>query len=233
MFTRHLRLNHALSLHDVSNAQLALSRLVDFPSFSFFAMASSGHRDVNLPPATWHRAGGFLAEFGEWLTALGFTTWTVDKEAGNHLTNFWLYSRMDSAAPAKSQVQFGCTQFAAVNAKIHAYARGKGQHLTEAVDLLQHFVSQVWAFDEQAGGYEGLAPANQDDGNWQVLRMRQYKCPSSEQVWVSDDVSSVWFIPDNSGRRSTCGEWLAYQHETVGIWWCNEHNRQLYYPVAA
>ena len=34
-------------------------------------MASSGHRDVDLPSATLHRSGSFLADFQEWLMALG------------------------------------------------------------------------------------------------------------------------------------------------------------------
>ena len=67
-------------------------------------MASNGHVDVNLPRATWHRAGGFLADFGVWLQSIGFGIWTVDKGAGNHLTDFWLHARMDSSCPAKSQV---------------------------------------------------------------------------------------------------------------------------------
>ena len=77
---------------------------VPLSSLSSRAMASNGHVDVNLPGATLHRAGGFLAEFGVWLQSIGIGTWTVDKEAGNHLTDFWLHARMDSSAPAKSQV---------------------------------------------------------------------------------------------------------------------------------
>ena len=85
----------------LQNTQLDL---VPLSSLSSRAMASNGHVDVNLPRATWHRAGGFLADFGVWLQSIGFGTWTVDKEAGNHLTDFWLHARMDSSAPAKSQV---------------------------------------------------------------------------------------------------------------------------------
>ena len=53
------------------------------PPGASFAMAWNGHRDVNLPRSTWHRAGEFLAEFGDWLGALGFQTWTVQKEPGD------------------------------------------------------------------------------------------------------------------------------------------------------
>ena len=148
---------------------------------------ASGHRDVNLPLGTWHRASAFLGEFGEWLQALGFSTWAVDKEPGNHLTNFWLYTRMDSSSPAKSQVQFGCTRFAAVNPKVHAYARGKGKHLSAAVDLLQHFIDQVWAFYEQAvapGEITTMPAAQQEDWDqWDVPDMRQYRCPTSGREW--------------------------------------------------
>ena len=77
---------------------------VPLSSLSSRAMASNGHVDVNLPRATWQRAEGFLADFGLWLQSIGFGTWSVNKEAGHHLTDFWLHARMDSSAPAKSQV---------------------------------------------------------------------------------------------------------------------------------
>ena len=193
---------------------------------------ASGHRDVNLPMHTLHRASGFLADFDEWLQELGFSTWTIDKEPGNHLTNFWLYTLIDSSAPTQSQVQFGWTQFASVNPRIHAYARTKGQHLSAAVVLLQNIVEQVWSFrvsEEQTPAVEP-SPAPQRNDGWQALGLRQYQCPSSEKVWFSDENSRVWFIPDDSGARSTCGKWQAYQHEAVGgVWWCHENSRQLYF----
>ena len=65
---------------------------------------SNGHRDVNLPRHIRHRASGFPAEFGERLQKPGFSKWTIDKEPGNHLTKYWLCTRMDSGAPTKSQV---------------------------------------------------------------------------------------------------------------------------------
>ena len=85
----------------LQNAQLDFCPL---SSLSSRAMASNGHVDVNLPRATWHRAGGFLTDFGVWLQSIGFGTWTVDKGVGNHLTDWWLHARMDSSCPAKSQV---------------------------------------------------------------------------------------------------------------------------------
>ena len=99
-------------------------------------------------------------------------------------------------------MQFGCTRFADVNPKVHAYARGKGKHLSAAVDLLRHFVEQVWAFEDQD---QEPMPARQFD-SWQVVDMRQYKCPSSDQLWFGCEDESVWFMPDDSGALSTCGK---------------------------
>ena len=200
-------------------------------------MASSGHQDVDLPRSTWHRAANFLAEFDTWARALGIGTWTVHKPPGNHLTDFWVYARMDSSRPAMSKVQFGCTRFAAVNTSVHAYARGKGEYLAAAVKLLQNFVSEVWAFqEEQTTGAgettEELAPAHHDE-NWQRLDMRHFKCPSSGRVWYSDEDAAVWFMPDTGGSLSLCQKWRAYQDYRAGVWWCNEGDRQLFFPAAA
>ena len=222
-----------------------------------------------MPPSTLHRAGGFLADFGEWLRALGFHTWTVEKEAGNHLTSFWLHAVLDAHCPKKSQVQFGATRFAAVNPKVthapemwrtvlhchnaiyrfsfkwlithriwwfgglgpkvHAYARGKGKHLAAAVDLLEKFVQQVWAFEEQAAApaqTTTMQAQHQAWDQWEVLDMGQYRCPTSERLWYSNDDASSWFMPDADGLRSLCGTWLA-REDREGVWWCNETSRQL------
>ena len=200
------------------------------------AMTSGGGQcDVDLPLSTVHRAEGFLAQFAAWMNALGYSTWTVDKEPGGHLTPFWLYARMEMSCPTKSQVQFGCTSFAAVNARTHAYARGKGKHLLAAVDLLQHFVDDVWTFEEQARGHTEPTHAHQHDDNWEELRMRPYICPSSEQVWFGcEDDPNVWFMLDTpNGRRSACGEWEAYQSEEGRVWWCCESSRRVFFPTAA
>ena len=101
---------------------------------------ASGHRDVNLPRHTVHRAGDFLAEFYTWVRTLGVSTWTVNKPPGNHLSSFWVYGVLDSSRPAMSKVSFGCTKFAACNPKVHAYARGKGEYLSAAVRLLEKFM---------------------------------------------------------------------------------------------
>jgi len=175
-------------------------------------------------------------DFGDWLDTLGFQTWTIQKQPGGHLCSFWLHTRMDSSCPAKSQVQFGVTKFAAVNAEIHAYARGKGRHLTRGVDLLRHFIDQVWAFDEEDAPRVNEVPTPtppQDDDDWQVLDMRQYHIPGSEKVWFSNADASIWFVPDSSGAQSTCATWRAYRDDSAGVWWCNEVDRQLYFPAAA
>ena len=122
-----------------------------------------GHVDVNLPRSSWHRAATFLADFARWLQAEGFSTWTVRKEPGNHLTAFWLYARLDDTLPAKSRIQFGCTKFAEVNPSVHAYARGKAEHLSSAVALLQKFVRDVWA---------AL-------GSWREMRSKRSRCPTA------------------------------------------------------
>ena len=127
------------------------------------------------------------------------------------------------------QVQFGCTRFADVNPEVHAYARGKGKHLAAAVDLLRHFAREVWAFEEQD---QEPMPARELD-RWQVLDLRQYKCPSSKQLWFGCDDESVWFMPDDSGALSTCGEWQAYQDEVSAVWWCNERRGHVFFPTAA
>ena len=197
---------------------------------------ASGHRDVNLPSHTLHRASGFLAEFGEWLQELGFETWVVQKQPGNHLTPFWLHTRMSSSCPAKSQIQYGCTSFADRNPKVHAYARGKAPHLSAAVLLLQKFVEQVWSFGvsaEQTPAVEPpAAPRQEDWDQWEVLDMRRFRCPTSERVWYSTDDASSWFMPDADGIKSVCGNWLAYQDDGAGIWWCNQNNRQLFFTGA-
>jgi hypothetical protein len=87
----------------------------------------------------------------------------------------------------------------------------------------------VWAFEEQD---QEPMPANELD-RWQVLEMRQYKCPSSKQLWFGCEDESVWFVPDDSGALSTCGEWQAYQDEVSAVWWCNERSGHVFFPTAA
>lgn len=197
---------------------------------------ASGHQDVDLPRSTWHRAGTFLVDFGEFVRGLGFHTWTVQKEPGGHLTSFWLYAVLDAHCSKRSKVQFGCTQFASVNPNIHAYARGKAPHLTTAVDLLEHFVQRVWAFEEQAaapGQTTAMQAQHQAWDQFEVLDMGQYRCPTTERLWYSNDDASVWFMPDADGRRSICGNWQVARQDHGGVWWINETSRQLMFLAAA
>ena len=78
-------------------------------------------------------------------------------------------------------------------------------------------------------------PTPPQDDDWEVLDLRKYYIPNTENdvFWFSDADASVWFIPDSTGARSRCGEWRAYQDARVGVWWCNEIDRQLYFPAAA
>ena len=144
---------------------------------------------------------------------------------------------IESTSPAKSRVQFGATQFAKVNPCIHAYARAKGNYLATAVGLLQNFIDQVWTFEEQATapGEITMMPAAQhaDLDHWDVLDMRQYRCPTSDRVWFSCEDQSLWFMPGECDSLSLCGEWRAYQDEGCGVWWCNESSGHLVFPAAA
>ena len=50
---------------------------------------------------------------------------------------------MDPACPTKSRVQFGCTRFQKVNAKVHAYVRSKDEYMADALRLLRAFVDDA------------------------------------------------------------------------------------------
>ena len=136
-------------------------------------------------------------------------------------------------------MQFGCTRFAAVNPQIHAYARGKGEYLASAVKLLESFISDVWAFEQEeqhatAPGELTMMPTAQhtDWDGWDVLDdMRQWRCPTSERVWYSTDDSDIWFMPDAEGLRSICGRWTKYQDSLAGVWWCNADDRKLFFQA--
>ena len=197
---------------------------------------ANGHVDVNLPRSSWHRAATFLADFARWLQAEGFSTWTVRKEPGNHLTAFWLYARLDDTLPAKSRIQFGCTKFAEVNPSVHAYARGKAEHLSSAVALLQKFVREVWAALGMLAGDEEQDEPMPDGGheNWRALSMEAWRCPSSQRMWFScaeDETFS--FMPAQSGCASICGHWRAYQDDVTAIWCCRESSRHLFVRAGA
>ena len=112
---------------------------------------------------------------------------------------------------------------------MHAYVHGTGRHLTAAVGLLQHYTEQVWAFAEEQAHPQ--TPPQEDD--WEVLDMRKYCVRGSEKIWFSVADAGVWFVPDSSGAQSTCSTWQAYHDARADIWWCNEIDKQLYFPAAA
>ena len=190
---------------------------------------ANGHQDVDLPPSSLHRAGGFLADFGAFLRGLGFHTWTVQKEPGGHLTAFWLYVVLDAHCSKRSKVQFGCTRFASVNLNIHAYARGKAPHLAAAVDLLQHFVQQVWRPKDEPN--QEPTPEDRLNQNWQRVDMRPFLCPATHRLWYSCEDDSLSFMPDASGQCSICNHWRAYQDEAGHGWWCRETSGHIFFPA--
>ena len=74
------------------------------------------------------------------MQAHNYITWRVDKARGNHLTSWWLYSRLRSWAPSSSVVVYGVTDFDGVNPTPHAYCRGKAAYIEEGFALLCAFV---------------------------------------------------------------------------------------------
>ena len=98
-----------------------------------------------LPPVLWrHRwmrirsvTLGSTRELSWSHISLGFKikglpVWKVDKEAGGHLTNFWVYCVLDNTAPTASKVQYGCTSYAKVNRTVPAYVLSKTKYASAA-----------------------------------------------------------------------------------------------------
>ena len=99
------------------------------------------HMDVIVPDALRWRLGQLLDEFEGFLQRKGYSTRRQDKEPGGHVTAWWLYARLDNRAPAKSEVQYGETDFAEVNPSPHLWARAKEAYRKEALRLLRKFVA--------------------------------------------------------------------------------------------
>ena len=99
------------------------------------------HMDVIVPAVLWWRLGQLLDEFEGYLQRKGYSTRKQDKEPGGHVTAWWLYARLDNRAPAKSEVQYGETDFADVNPSPHLWARAKEAYRKEALRLLREFVA--------------------------------------------------------------------------------------------
>ena len=99
------------------------------------------HMDVVVPAVLRSRLGQLLGEFESFLQHKGYTTRKQDKQPGGHLTAWWLYARLDNQAPAKSEVQYGETDFAEVNPAPHLWTRAKEGYRKEALRLLREFVA--------------------------------------------------------------------------------------------
>ena len=99
------------------------------------------HMDVVVPAVLRSRLGQLLGEFERFLQHKGYTTRRQDKQPGGHLTAWWLYARIDNKAPAKSEVQYGETDFAEVNPAPHLWTRAKEGYRKEALRLLREFVA--------------------------------------------------------------------------------------------
>ena len=81
---------------------------------------------------------------------------------------------------------------------MHAYARGKGEYLASAVKLLETFISEVWALEqeEQHTTAPPTIPTPQDswDG-WEVLDLGQFRCPATERLWYATDDATTGSCP--------------------------------------
>jgi hypothetical protein len=124
--------------------------------------------------------------------------------------------------------------------QVHAYARGKGEYLASAVKLLENFISEEWASEQEeqhatAPGEPTMPTAQHTDWDgWDVLfDMRKWRCPRSDRYWYSTDDAATWFMPDAGGLRSICGRWTKRQDSRTGFWWCNADDRKLFFLAAA
>ena len=103
------------------------------------------HVDVNIPPCLQARRGKLLGHFEDYLRRQSYQTRRENKEPGNHLTPWWLYVRLSSRAPSKSEAQFGETEFADVNPVPHLWSRAKEQYRHAAHRLLLDFMQRMEA----------------------------------------------------------------------------------------
>ena len=183
---------------------------------------AAGHEDVNLPRSTWHRAETFLDGLVPWLQNEGVSNaWVKQKEPGGHLVGYWVYASLDATRPAKSTVVFGVTRFAAVNANIHAWARGKSDFLPTAVKLLRSYLA-AW---ENQGGVE------QD---WRVVGMTHRLCPQTgARVYHCNEDAQLSFVADAGSIASRCGHWREYQDAEGRRWWCNETRLAMFFTESA
>ena len=101
----------------------------------------SGQRDVDIPPCLRPRLGSLLAGFEAFLHGRVIAQWRVDKEPGGHVTSWWIYCQLSSAAPSSSVVVFGETDFAEVNATPHLWVRGKAKWIDAGYKLLVEYMA--------------------------------------------------------------------------------------------
>ena len=103
------------------------------------------HVDFNIPACLQARRGTLLDAFEKSLKLQSYNTRREDKEEGNHLTPWFLYVRLSSHAPSKSEVQFGETAFADINPVPHLWSRAKQHYRQTAHNLLLIFMQQMVA----------------------------------------------------------------------------------------
>jgi len=109
-------------------------------AFQGFGMVPQ-HVDVNVPTILRPELGKLLAQFETYVTKKGYICRRKPKlDGGQHVTPWWLMVILESGAPAKSQCQFGETDFADVNPVPHLWSRGKEAYRQKAYDLLTEFV---------------------------------------------------------------------------------------------
>ena len=124
-------------------------------SHSLSAMSTNnglGYVSVDVP--CWMQAtlGTHLAALEQWILAgypkarMGRT----QKEAGGHVTDWWLDVSFDSQSQTKSRVRFGETDYAAVNGTPHLWANAKKDYACFSLDLLKRFLAAMAAPAEPA-----------------------------------------------------------------------------------
>ena len=111
-----------------------------------------GYVAVDLPYWMHATLGTHLAALERWIVVkypdakMGRT----QKEAGGHITDWWLDASVESQRPIKSGVRFGETNHAAVNKVPHLWANAKKNYLRFSLNLLKDFVAATTAAAEAA-----------------------------------------------------------------------------------
>ena len=112
----------------------------------------SGYVAVDLPYWMHATLGTHLAALERWIfvkypeARMGRT----QKEAGGHITDWWLDVSFDSQRLTKSGVRFGETNYAAVNSVPHLWANAKKNYVRFSLNLLKDFLAAMTAAAEAA-----------------------------------------------------------------------------------